>query len=351
MTTDPKLSGGTIFGFGLPSPWPPEKPGVLQDVFLKSSMFRCILQPDCRATIQLFKIENGDKLVFVSELSTCGLDGEAGSLAIISVQTDNSGQLQLRLDGRSTGTPDSDLPPDTSYTLNQPTKPLEDIAIPTGIAQDARDARLEAESQYEARKKKGIERGKLDRKTKPGPNFDFANLRRNTNNLERSVARFDETPQDASIEAAALLRMLLADKPLGGLQRCALHLDANLRVYDQKETDIERPAILDEMQVYENFAATERDAVRSEPVDLDDWLSKTAYSSPGMELTHAQVIKAVGDTLGNHSDPELHPFLERAGFIDADGDIQLGPVTNILRSYAVIALALSQELQQARNES
>jgi hypothetical protein len=106
-------------------------------------------------------------------------------------------------------------------------------------------------------------------------------------------------------------RMIVVGDPLPSLQLAAAFIDAPLLVFtDKVKLPIDKGSEYSPVRfIRENVSAVKTQNYPN-PIDLDAWLDSHAAMKGGKYLTHRDILRAYGHSVGSHLDLDIHPVIE-----------------------------------------
>jgi hypothetical protein len=107
--------------------------------------------------------------------------------------------------------------------------------------------------------------------------------------------------------AALLRRLIVTGTPLPLLQYCAALSDKPLIVFTSPSPRFMPRASLDGAVALNISAVPE--GLNCNPIDLDVWLEMPGGKNSKRTFTHRELLAAIGNTVGAHVDPDLHPYV------------------------------------------
>jgi hypothetical protein len=133
---------------------------------------------------------------------------------------------------------------------------------------------------------------------------------------------------------AARIRLLLIPTKgrMGLLQICAAHLGREVLVFTATRPQTTIPAYARQPSSLRLSLSMSGTATTLFPtgVDIDLWLDMPGASINTKKFTAREVIAAIGNTMGAHTDPDLHPLVEHlVGVRLSGGDLLLTSIYNV----------------------
>jgi hypothetical protein len=105
--------------------------------------------------------------------------------------------------------------------------------------------------------------------------------------------------------ANSLRKLIAVGRPLPHVQLVAAMRDAPLTIYTERARKVLEGAVEDlSLSIWSR--PTDDD---DNPVDLDVWLDLPGGRVAGKELTHREILRVAGDTMGAHFDADIHHAL------------------------------------------
>lgn len=296
----PSIAAGAIMAaLRVPAALPKKSVEILSRV-LSDGFIKIDRLPNGRITASLVR-DLGNSQPIIASVSTCPLFFGEGVFCVLGVRWDGS-FIDVSVDANTVGStdPNTILPSNLFFSSEKrddgASTAKEDFSKQSAVAQIKRRGKVTGAHPEYGRKPGSKER-------------DFRSLGDEVAQLTDLAALVRGGKLAHARGIGTILRKLLIGQSghIGLLQRCAGRINESLTVYT-----VSNPSLLPPFSPYEHLAlalSAEPTGGLQNPVDIDIWLGLVAGRTNGRNFSHFDIIKAIGNTVSAHSDPDIHPIV------------------------------------------